>query len=67
MTIAQLAEKEGLTKGYVGRLLRINLLAPNIIESILFGEQPRNLKLQDLLRKEIPQIWDEQKEKLGFN
>ncbi len=56
MTITELANKEGLTKGYVGRLLRLNLLAPDIVESILDGKQPRYLKLQDLLRKEIPQI-----------
>lgn len=64
MTIVQLAEKELLTKGYVGRLLRLNLLAPDIVEVILDGKQPKDLKLQDLLRKEIPQVWKEQREKL---
>lgn len=67
MTIAELATKEGLTKGYIGRLLRLNLLAPDIVEAILFGKQPRELKLQDLLRNEIPYIWVEQKEKFRFN
>ena len=67
MTIAELATKEGLTKGYVGRLMRLNLLAPDIVEAILFGEQPRELKLQDLLRNEIPHIWQEQGEQLGFS
>jgi hypothetical protein len=66
MTIAELATKDGLTKGYVGRLMRLNLLAPDIVEAILFGKQPRELKLQDLLRKEIPHIWQEQREKLKF-
>lgn len=66
MTIAELATKEGLTKGYVGRLMRLNLLAPDIVEAILFGKQPRELKLQDLLRNEIPHIWQEQREKFGF-
>jgi len=67
MTIAELAEKEGLTKGYVGRLLRLNLLSPDIVEAMLDGKQPRDLKLQDLLRKEIPYIWDEQREKFWLN
>lgn len=67
MTIAQLADKEELTKGYVGHLLRLNLLAPDIVESILFVRQPRNSKLQALLRKEIPQVWQEQKGKLSFS
>lgn len=66
MTITELAAKEGLTKGYVGRLMRLNLLAPDIVEAILFGKQPRELKLQDLLRNEIPHIWQEQREKFEF-
>jgi hypothetical protein len=63
--IAKLAAKEGLTKGYVGRLMRLNLVAPDIIEAILFGKQPRDLKLQDLLRSEIPHVWQEQRDKFA--
>ncbi len=66
MSIISLAEKEGLTHGYVGRLLRLNLLAPDIIEAILNGKQPRDLKLKELITKEIPEVWQEQREKFGF-
>jgi hypothetical protein len=65
-TIISLARKEGLTHAYFGRLLRLNLLAPDIIEAILDGRQPKDLRLIDLMRKEIPLLWDEQKEKFGF-
>lgn len=65
-TISALAEKEGLTHGYLGRLLRLNLLAPDIVETILEGRQPKSLKLIDFLRKGIPLLWEEQKEKFGF-
>jgi len=66
MTIAQLAEKEELAKGYVGRLLRLNLLAPDIVEAIVDGKQPRDLKLQDLLRKKIAYVWEEQRLRFHF-
>ena len=65
-TIISLARKEGLTHAYFGRLLRLNLLAPDIIEAILDGRQPKDLRLIDLMRKEIPLLWEEQKEKFGF-
>ncbi len=65
-TISSLAEKEGLTHAYTGRLLRLNLLAPDIVEAILDGRQPKGLKVIDFLRKEIPLLWEEQKNKFGF-
>jgi len=65
-TISSLAAEEGLTHGYLGRLLRLNLLAPDIIEAILGGRQPKGLKLIDFLRKEIPSLWEEQEERFGF-
>jgi hypothetical protein len=65
-TIGSLARKENLTRAYLGRLLRLNLLAPDIVEAILAGRQPKDLRLIDFMRKEIPIIWDEQKEKFGF-
>ncbi len=65
-SISSLAKREGLTHAYVGRLLRLNLLAPDIIEAILAGRQPKDLRLIDLMRKEIPLVWEEQKERFGF-
>ncbi|MCT4635379.1 MAG: hypothetical protein N4A31_03920 [Rickettsiales bacterium] len=66
-TISSLAAKEGLTHAYVGRLLRLNLLAPDVVEAILEGRQPKGLKVIDFLRKEIPLLWEEQREKFGFS
>ena len=66
-SISSLARKKGLTHGYLGRLLRLNLLAPDIIEAILTGKQPKGLRLIDLMRKEIPLLWEEQMEKFGFS
>lgn len=65
-TISSLAAREGLTHGYLGRILRLNLLAPDIVEAILEGKQPKDLKMIDFLRKELPLLWEEQREKFGF-
>lgn len=59
------AEKYGINVSYVARILRLNLLAPDIREAILHGRQPRTLKLADLLSP-VPALWTEQREKFGF-
>ena len=61
-----LAEKEKVTPSYVSRTLRLNLLAPDIIKAIIEGRQPRDLMLQDLMKKAIPDLWPEQREIFGF-
>ena len=38
-TIAELAEREGIAPSYMTRVLRLTLLAPDIIEGILDGKQ----------------------------
>lgn len=59
------AEKYGINVSYAARILRLNLLAPDIREAILHGRQPRTLKLVDLLAP-FPALWSEQREKFGF-
>jgi len=46
--------------------LHLNLLAPDIVEAILEGKQPKDLKMIDFLRKGVPLLWEEQMEKFGF-
>ena len=59
------AEKYGINVSYAARILRLNLLAPDIREAILHGRQPRTLKLTDLLAP-FPALWSEQREKFSF-
>ena len=40
-TIAEIANAEKINETYVGRVFRLTLLAPDIIEAILGGRQPR--------------------------
>jgi hypothetical protein len=44
-----LAEQEGVTDAYVCRLLPLTCLAPDVIEAILDGRQPKGLRLADVL------------------
>jgi DNA-binding IscR family transcriptional regulator len=40
-TIAEIAAAEKINESYVGRVLRLTLLAPDIVEAILYGGSRR--------------------------
>jgi hypothetical protein len=48
-TVKELAKHENLAFSYMTRVLRLSLLAPDIIEAILEASQPQGMKLADLL------------------
>ncbi len=62
-TIKQIAEAEKVHESYVGNLLRLTLLAPDITEMILDGRLPKGVGLADFM-KPWPGIWEEQRERL---
>jgi hypothetical protein len=55
-----LAEQEGVTDAYVCRLLPLTCLAPDIVEVILDGRQPKGLRLAEMLGNG-PLGWEEQR------
>ena len=55
----ELAKSERVNRGYMSRVLRLTLLAPEIVEAILDGRQPEGLRLEDLLEG-FPVEWDSQ-------
>ena len=59
-TIAEIAVAEKINESYVGRVLRLTLLAPDLVETIQTGKQPTGLQLEDLLQK-FPVVWREQR------
>jgi hypothetical protein len=59
-TIAELAEREGIAPSYITRVLRLTLLAPDIVEAILDGRQGPEVTLARL-REPFPVEWDEQR------
>lgn len=61
LSIVELAYQEGIDSGYLGRLIRLTCLAPDIVKMILAGTQPLTLYLQRLLREDIPPLWEDQR------
>src|SRR3982074_3301510 len=56
---AELAKAEKVNDSYLSRILRLTLIAPDIIEAILSGRQPSTLHLDELL-KPLPPEWERQ-------
>ena len=65
-SVRAIASEEDLAVRYVGRILRLGFLAPDIVETILDGAQPADLELERLI-KGIPIGWQEQRLVLGFS
>jgi hypothetical protein len=59
-SITDLAEHEGVAVAYVCRLLPLTCLAPDLVEAILDGRQPKGLRLAELLGNG-PLAWEEQR------
>jgi len=59
-TIAELAESEGIASSYLTRVLRLTLLAPDIVEAILDGRQGPEVTLARLMEG-FPVEWREQR------
>jgi site-specific DNA recombinase len=62
---AEIAQRFGLSDAHVRRLLRFAFLAPDIVEAIVEGHQPRSLTVKLLLRG-IPLAWSDQRTTFGF-
>jgi site-specific DNA recombinase len=61
-SLAEIAVHEGLAVRYVGRVIPLAFLAPDIVESIVEGRQPTSLTAEVLTRHiELPLEWRSQK------
>ncbi len=45
--MTELAEAEKINTSYVIRVMRLTVLAPDIVETVLDGRQPKGLKLRE--------------------
>ena len=63
-TIDEIAAAEKINDSYVSRVLRLTLLAPDIVEAILDGRQPEGMTLPGFL-KGVAVVWERQREALG--
>ncbi len=64
-SIRAIGNEQGLNESYVGRILRLAYLAPDITEAILGGWQPRDLDLQKFMA-DVPIIWADQRARYRF-
>lgn len=64
-TITEMAEAERIERGYLGGLLRLTLLAPDIVSAILDGQQRGSLSLA-VLAGPTAFGWDEQRAAVGL-
>ena len=60
-TIEDLAKAKGIGTTYVSQVLRLTLLAPDMVEAVVDGRQPAKLPLGDLLEG-FPLVWEVQRQ-----
>jgi hypothetical protein len=62
-SLSEMAAGERIDRGYLGRILQLALLAPDLVEAILDGRQPAELGLPALLDP-LPAEWERQRNML---
>ena len=63
-SVVEIARLEGLMPTTVGRMLRLARLAPDLVEQLMQGRQPRRLTLLWLMRHDIQVLWTDQRQLL---
>jgi hypothetical protein len=63
-SVSEIGDAENISKSYVSRILRLALLAPDIIEAILACRTEQALMLESLERP-LPGSWEEQRQVLA--
>ena len=64
VSVTELAEALDVDRSYVGRIMRLALLAPDIVEAIVRGDEPSGLSLEQLI-KGLPMQWATQRDRTG--
>jgi hypothetical protein len=62
-SVREIGDAENISKSYVSRILRLALLAPEIVEAILAGSTVQGMILEQLERP-LPARWEQQRELL---
>ena len=67
-TFKDIAVPNNVSERYVGTILPLAFLAPEIVEDIIAGRQPADLTAEALIRRtNLPTNWPEQRQALGFH
>ena len=59
-SLQQLADRDGITRRYIRRLVNLAFLSPVLVEAILQGRQPIQLTATRLTAFDLPLDWTEQ-------
>jgi hypothetical protein len=59
-SVSEIGDAENISKSYVSRILRLALLAPDIVEAILAGRTGQGIMLEQLERP-LPASWEGQR------
>ena len=62
-SVSEIGDAENISKSYVSRILRLALLAPDIVDAILAGGADQGMMLEQLERPLLTG-WEEQREQL---
>jgi len=65
-SLSEIARYEEVSNSHATKVYRLNFISPKIVEAIVNGTAPRELRLQDVFAKKAPEIWQEQEEMWGF-
>ena len=66
-SVAEIADREGVTDRYVRRLMRLAFLAPEIVAAIIAGDQPPELTAEALAERiDLPLLWAAQEQAVGI-
>ena len=64
-SLGELAGHINVDPAYISRLLRLTLLAPDVLDRILDGREPSGLSLAKLI-KDMPAVWEQQRVMFGM-
>jgi hypothetical protein len=62
-SVSEIGDAENISKSYVSRILRLALLAPDIVETILEDKANSRVMLEELERP-LPASWEEQRARI---
>ena len=65
-SMEEIAVRERCTEAYVRQVIELAFLAPEIIESIVAGTQPRHMTVDRLVRMTLPLSWRDQRRQIGL-
>lgn len=64
-SLREMAAKFGLCESYMARMVRLASLAPDIVEAVMDGNEPRGLSIV-AFADAVPDNWEKQRDKYGF-